>query len=163
MNAVDSIHRVLVRDLETLRRELQAYANEPDLWAVPPGITNSAGSLALHLTGNISHFIGAVIGENGYVRNREAEFARTGVSRQDIAARIDIAIQSVEDGLGKINDLDLEKPYPILLGDIQLTIGQFLVHLVAHFAYHLGQIDYHRRLVTGSNETVGAQNIGELI
>lgn len=162
MNAVPSLERILVRDLEALRRELRAYAHEADIWAVPTGVANSAGTLAMHLAGNISHFIGAVIGENGYVRNREAEFARMSVSRSELEARIDVAIQSVGDGLAKINDLDLEKPYPIMLGDVQLTIGQFLIHLAAHFAYHLGQIDYHRRIVTGSNHTVGAQNIAEL-
>ncbi len=162
MNAVPSIERILIRDLQTLKRELSAYANEADIWVIPKGVANSAGTLALHLTGNISHFIGAVIGENGYVRNRDAEFSHVAVARQDLNARIEVAIQSVEDGLSKINDLDLEKPYPILLGEIQLTIGQFLTHLAAHFAYHLGQIDYHRRSVTGSIETVGAQNIAEL-
>lgn len=162
MNAVPSIERILVRDLQTLRRELLAYDNEADIWVVPQGITNSAGTLALHLTGNISHFIGAIIGENGYVRNRDAEFSHFAVARLDLEARIDVAMQSVEDGLSKINDLDLEKPYPILLGEAQLTIGQFLTHLVAHFAYHLGQVDYHRRIVTGSTQTVGAQNIAEL-
>lgn len=162
VNAVSSIRMVLTRDLETLRRELRAYPSAPDIWAVRPGISNSAGTLALHLTGNISHFIGAVIAENGYVRDREAEFARTGVSLQEIEERIDVAKQSVEDALTKINDLDLEKPYPILLGEIQLTIGQFLIHLVTHFGYHLGQIDYHRRIITGNNQPIGAQNIAEL-
>lgn len=162
MNAVSSIKKCLTRDLETLRRELRAYTNESDVWALTPGITNSAGNLTLHLTGNLSYFIGAVIGENGYVRNREAEFASTGLSRRNLEARIDVAIHSVEDGLSKINDLDLEKPYPIMLGEIQLTIGQFMIQLVTHLGYHLGQIDYHRRIIIGSNVTVGAQNIQEL-
>ena len=162
MNAITSIHRVLIRDLNALRREINAYPNQSDLWLAPPGISNSAGSLALHLTGNISHFIGAVIGENGYVRNRDAEFADKNIDLVELERRIDVAIQSVEDGLSEISDLDLEKPYPILLGELQLTIGQFLIHLVSHFGYHLGQIDYHRRIVTGSNATIGAENIAEL-
>jgi len=162
MNAITSIQRVLIRDLNALRREINAYPNQSDLWLAPPGISNSAGSLALHLTGNISHFIGAVIGENGYVRNRDAEFTDTNIESVELERRIDIAIQSVEDGLSEISDLDLEKPYPIMLGEVQLTIGQFLIHLVSHFGYHLGQIDYHRRIVTGSNATIGAENIAEL-
>ena len=162
MNAITSIHRVLIRDLNALRREINAYPNQSDLWLAPPGISNSAGSLTLHLTGNISHFIGAVIGENGYVRNRDAEFADKNIDLVELERRIDVAIQSVEDGLSEISDLDLEKPYPILLGELQLTIGQFLIHLVSHFGYHLGQIDYHRRIVTGNNATIGAENIAEL-
>ena len=163
MNAVPSIQRILIRDLETLRRELRAYGNEADIWATPTGVSNSAGTLALHLIGNICHFIGAVIGETGYVRNRDAEFALRGLPLAEFETRIDLAIQSVEIGLSRINDLDLEKPYPILLGEIQLTIGQFITHLAPHFAYHLGQIDYHRRLVTGNNHTVGAQDISKLV
>ncbi|MBK7091934.1 MAG: DinB family protein [bacterium] len=162
MNAITSIQRVLIRDLNALRREINAYPNQSDLWLAPPGISNSAGSLTLHLTGNISHFIGAVIGENGYVRNRDAEFTDKNIDLVELERRIDVAIQSVEDGLSEISDLDLEKPYPILLGELQLTIGQFLIHLVSHFGYHLGQIDYHRRIVTGSNATIGAENIAEL-
>ena len=162
MNAITSIHRVLIRDLNALRREINAYPNQSDLWLAPPGISNSAGSLTLHLTGNISHFIGAVIGENGYVRNRDAEFADKNIDLVELERRIDVAIQSVEDGLSEISDLDLEKPYPIMLGEVQLTIGQFLIHLVSHFGYHLGQIDYHRRIVTGSIATIGAENIAEL-
>ncbi len=162
MNAITSIQRVLIRDLNALRREINAYPRQSDLWLAPPGISNSAGSLTLHLTGNISHFIGAVIGENGYVRNRDAEFADKNIDLVELERRIDVAIQSVEDGLSEISDLDLEKPYPIMLGEVQLTIGQFLIHLVSHFGYHLGQIDYHRRIVTGSNTTIGAENIAEL-
>ena len=162
MNAVPAIQRLLIRDLETLRRELRAYPNRNEIWLTPLGISNSAGTLAMHLTGNISHFIGAVIGENGYVRNRDAEFTMQDIDVLELEKRIDVAIQSVEDGLSQITDFDLEKPYPITVSDIQLTIGQFLTHLVSHFGYHLGQIDYHRRIVAGSNTTVGAENIAEL-
>ncbi len=162
MSTIAWIQRVLSRDLEALRRELQAYPNEADVWKVPAGVANSAGSLARHLTGNMSHFIGAVIGENGYVRNREEEFGGPPVASSEMMRRIDVALTSVDEGLGAINDLDLEKPYPVeLMGNI-LTIGQFLIHLVGHFNYHLGQIDYHRRLVTGLNETAGTQNLSEL-
>lgn len=162
MNAVHSIGQILLRDLETLRRELQAYPNESDIWKVPAGITNSAGNLTLHLTGNISYCFGTVIAENGYVRDRDAEFAGKNVPLADILARIDFAKQSVEDAVNTINDMDLVKPYPIPLAGITLTIGQFLVHLVGHFNYHVGQIDYHRRMTTGADVTVGAQNITEL-
>lgn len=162
MVTISSIHRILTRDLEALRRELRAYSNEADIWKVSSGVNNSAGSLARHLTGGLSHFIGTVIGDNGYVRNREEEFGGPPVTRAELERRIDVALASVDDGLSAINDFDLEKPYPVELAGMTFTIGRFLIHLVGHFGYHLGQIDYHRRLVTGSNESVNAMYLADL-
>ena len=63
------LKRVLLRDLEGLRAQINAYAEEEQLWEVPEGISNSAGTLALHLVGNLRHFIGAQIGVlNGGVK-----------------------------------------------------------------------------------------------
>src|SRR5437764_673264 len=87
---------ILVRDLRALRREVEAFADERDLWRVPPGIGNSAGTLALHLAGNIRHYIGAVLGGTGYVRDRDAEFALRDVPRTDLLADIDAALVAVE-------------------------------------------------------------------
>jgi len=58
--------RILVRDLNAVRRELEAYPDEQSVWALPPGVTNSGGTLAMHIAGNVQHFIGAVLGGSGY-------------------------------------------------------------------------------------------------
>ena len=139
---------MLARDLRALRRELEAYGNERDLWRVQPGISNSAGNLALHLTGNLQYFIGTVLSGSGYVRDRDAEFGRRDVPKAELLREVDAAIAAVA-LLSKVPDADLAKPFPQPVAGVTLATGDFLIHLAAHFTYHLGQVDYHRRLLTG--------------
>lgn len=153
----------LTRDLKTLVRELEGYADESQIWSTPHGLKNSAGTLTLHLIGNTRHFIGAVLGNSGYVRDREFEFAGKPVPREKIQAEIAAAINETTRTLANLPDSVLDSIYPIEVGKSRLITGQFLVHLATHFAYHLGQIDYHRRLVTGNSDGVGAQSISELL
>ena len=135
------------RDLEKLRTEIESYENEEDLWKTGEGISNSAGNLCQHLTGNLQHFFGAVLGGTGYVRDRDAEFASKGTTRADLLADIDAAKKSVKETLEKLSDEDFAKPYPIEVFGHPMTTGYFLTHLTTHFNYHLGQVNYHRRLV----------------
>ncbi|MGH7538408.1 MAG: DinB family protein [Gemmatimonadales bacterium] len=153
---------VIVRDLKGVRRELEAYPGERDIWRLVPGIANSAGTLALHLAGNLQYYIGAVLGGTGYVRDRDAEFGRRDVARSELVGQIEAALAAVPLGLGRVSEAALAAEYPERVAGVTVTLGEFLVHLVAHLGYHLGQIDYHRRLVTGRGETVGALAIAEL-
>jgi uncharacterized damage-inducible protein DinB len=154
---------VITRDLKAVRRELEGYSDESDIWRLPPGIANSAGTLALHLAGNLQHFIGGVLGGTGYRRDRAAEFSRRDVARAELLAQIEAAMVAVEQGLAQVSDGALAAEYPERVGGHTVTTGEWLVHLVAHLGYHLGQVDYHRRLVTGRGETVGALAIPELL
>ncbi len=135
------------RDLDKLRAEIELYASEEDLWKTTEGITNSAGNLCQHLTGNLQHFFGAVLGDLGYVRDRDAEFSARDTSKADLLAAIDAAAGSVKNTLARLSDDDLAKNYPIEVSDRPMTTAKFLVHLSTHFNYHLGQINYHRRLL----------------
>ena len=135
------------RDLNKLREEIEQFTDEADLWKTSGGITNSAGNLCRHLTGNLQHFFGAVLGGSGYVRDRDAEFAGKGTTRADLIADIDNAAASVKETLAKLTDDDFAKTYPIEVFGHPMTTGYFLVHLGTHFNYHLGQINYHRRLL----------------
>ena len=135
------------RDLNKLREEIMQFADETDLWKTSEGITNSAGNLCQHLTGNLQHFFGAVLGETGYVRDRDAEFAARVASRDDLLKDIDNALASVKGTLEKLSDEDFSKTYPIEVFGHPMTTGFFLTHLDTHFNYHLGQINYHRRLL----------------
>lgn len=137
------------RDIAKLREEIGLYANEADLWKTAPGISNSAGNLCLHLCGNLNHFFGAVLGETGYVRDRDAEFSAKGFTRAELITAIDTAHDSVMSTLASLTEDDLDKPYPIDVFGHPMTTGFFLTHLSTHLAYHLGQINYHRRLLTG--------------
>jgi uncharacterized damage-inducible protein DinB len=136
------------RDLNKLRAEIEQYSNEADLWKTSGEITNSAGNLSQHLSGNLQHFFGAVLGGTGYVRDRDAEFASTGITKADLLADIDAAETAVKETLAKLTDEDLSKTYPVQVYDQPMTTGHFLTSLATHFNYHLGQINYHRRLLS---------------
>jgi hypothetical protein len=145
-----------------LRDELLAYPDERAIWAQPPGVPNSAGNLALHLAGNLRWFIGAQLGATGYIRDREAEFAKRNVPRAELIAQIEAASDEVTRTLATLDPAQLEGPYPLEVGGLHLLTRRFLLHLEGHFAYHLGQLDYHRRMVTGSTTSVGALSLPPL-
>jgi uncharacterized damage-inducible protein DinB len=153
---------MLDRDLRTLRRELEAYPDERQIWQPVTGLANTAGTLALHLAGNLQHYVGARWGGTGYVRNRDAEFARRDVSRAELIAEIERARAAVAAGLGAVRAEELSAEFPELIGECRVRAGDFLVHTAVHLAYHLGQVDSHRRVVTGNGEGVGAVKPAEL-
>jgi hypothetical protein len=157
-----AIGAILNRDLSALRREVEAYPNERDLWRAVPGLTNVAGTLVLHLAGNLQHYLGARLGGTGYVRDRPAEFARRDVSRSELVREIEAARAAVRAGLAGLTEPELRAEFPEAIGESRIQTGEYLVHLTVHFAYHLGQVDYHRRVVTGMASAVGAMRPAEL-
>lgn len=157
-----SIATVMARELKALRREVEAYPSDADLWRTVPGIANPGGNLVLHLAGNLQYFVGTVLGGTEYVRNRDREFGARDVPRAELVREIDGAIAAVETGLARVSDADLGKPYPQAVGGVTPTLGALLTHLAVHLGYHLGQVDYHRRILTRDAKTVGALAVGEL-
>ena len=135
------------RDLAKLKEEIGAYASEGDLWQTAGAIPNSAGNLCLHLAGNLRHFFGAVLSGTGYMRDRDAEFAAKFVPRAQLIEEVDAAAADVRATLEKLTEEDLSKNYPIEVFGKPMTTEFFLVHLATHLNYHLGQINYHRRLL----------------
>lgn len=135
------------RDLNKLKEELTLYKNESDLWIVQKGINNSAGNLFLHLTGNLNHFIGAALGASGYVRDRDSEFTMKNVPREKILEGLEKTIPVVLNTLRSLSDEDLQKTFPLEKHGEALTTEKMLMHLITHLSYHLGQINYHRRLL----------------
>jgi uncharacterized damage-inducible protein DinB len=162
MNTPQSVRAILLRELKALKRELEAYPDERVIWSTPPGIANSACTLALHLAGNLQAFIGAALGNSGYRRNRQAEFERREVPRAELLAEIDRAIEAVDATLPRLDDERMAAPFPIEFGTLQVTTGDFLIHLATHLAFHLGQVDYHRRLSTGDSRSASPVAIAEL-
>ena len=160
MTLLPSIAAIFERDLRALGREVEAYPDEGDLWAQVPGVSNVAGTLVLHLAGNLQHYIGAVLGGSGYVRDRPAEFARRDVSRPELLREIEAARTAVSRALGGAVDADRE--FPEAIAGKRVRTGDYLIHLATHFAYHLGQLDYHRRIVTGHDKGVDAMRPIEL-
>lgn len=138
---------IFTRDLNQLKKEITLYPHEKDMWLCPEGISNSAGNLVLHLVGNLKHFIGHVLGETDYKRDRESEFSKKNIPANKILISIDEASDIVTKTLEKLDEKDFNKKYPIEVLKKPMTIGFFMVHLTTHLSYHLGQVNYHRRLI----------------
>jgi uncharacterized damage-inducible protein DinB len=153
---------ILDRDLRTLAREVAAYPDEQQLWKLVPGISNAGGTLALHLTGNIQHYLGARLGGTEYVRDRPAEFAQRDVTRAELLNEVESARAAVKAALAGLTEHDLDGEFPETISGARVSTGEYLIHLATHFAYHLGQVDYHRRVVTGSGAVMGAMKPEEL-
>lgn len=135
------------RDLLKVKEEISLYEQEQDLWVIRPGIHNSAGNLTLHLVGNLNHFIGATLGNTGYLRQREAEFSLKNVPRTTLFSMLDDTILAVKDSLQNLSDADLEENFLLEKHGKIVSVTHMLLHLSTHLSYHLGQINYHRRLL----------------
>lgn len=144
---VESIKSLFTRDLNKLKTEIESYQNEEIIWKIDKNILNSAGNLTLHLVGNICHFVGAILGNTGYVRNRELEFSLKDIPRQELILQIEKTIEVVNSSLEKLSEENLKKEYPLEPLGYTMTTEYFLIHLIGHLEYHLGQINYHRRLL----------------
>lgn len=143
----ESLQSLFIRDLTKLRTEIEAYQNEETIWKTDKNISNSAGNLALHLVGNLSHFVGAVLGNSGYVRNRDLEFSLKNIPKTELIQQIEKTTETVTITLENLSAEDLEKEFPGEPLGFTMTTGYFLIHLFGHLGYHLGQINYHRRML----------------
>ena len=150
------------REITALRREVEAYPDDESLWKPIAGVPNTGGTLAIHLAGNLQHFFGAILAKDGYVRDRDAEFARRNVSRAEVVRGLDDALASVEKTLSGMDDLDLQLPYPELVAKKKVNTGVWLTHLVVHLGYHMGQMDFHRRAATKDERGIDAVSVREL-
>lgn len=144
---IQTLTKLFQRDLEILKTEISSYKDEMNLWKISGDIKNSAGNLCLHLCGNLQHFIGAVLGESGYIRNRDAEFSRKDVPIVELVAEIELTKNVVQRSFEKLTEDDLKKSYPINAFGYEMTTEYLLTNMATHFTYHLGQINYHRRLL----------------
>lgn len=144
---VQNLSNFFERDLNKLVEEIQQYDDEYDIWITTSGINNSGGNLCLHLIGNLNHFIGAVLGNTGYIRHRDDEFSLKNVLRDDLILNIKNCILIVKSTFAKLTDADLEKDFPLEKHGEVVSIEHMLLHLFGHLNYHLGQINYHRRMI----------------
>jgi uncharacterized damage-inducible protein DinB len=144
---VETLKTIFTRDLKRLRTEVELYNNENNLWQVEKSIANSAGNLCLHLIGNLNTYIGKEIGKTDYIRNRALEFSLKDIPKAELLKKIDDTILVVNSSLNKLTQEALTQAYPILVFDEVTSTEFLLVHLTTHLTYHLGQINYHRRLL----------------
>jgi hypothetical protein len=144
---IETLRTLFNRDLNRLRSEIEQYKNEADIWKIDGQIKNSAGNLCLHLVGNLNTYIGKKLGNTGYVRNRDLEFSLKDVPKKELIEKIDATVAMINQTFESLDEKTLSAEYPVLVFD-EITSTEFLmVHLTTHLTYHLGQINYHRRLI----------------
>jgi uncharacterized damage-inducible protein DinB len=146
-NTMESLTKIFIRDLQKLKLEIDNFKNDDDLWKVHGNISNSAGNLCLHLVGNLNHFIGAVIGNSGYIRDRDAEFHNKNIDKKKLINMIVDTQHVVSESLHHFDTSELTNIYPIQVFEKDMTYEYFLIHLISHLNYHLGQINYLRRIL----------------
>lgn len=144
---IETLKILFNRDLKRVIKEIEEYNNEVDIWKIKGQINNSAGNLCLHLVGNLKTYIGKELGKTNYIRNRELEFSSKNVPRQELIKRVENTIEIITQTLDNLNEDMLATEYPILVFENMTSTEYLLVHLTTHLTYHLGQINYHRRLI----------------
>jgi len=145
---IDSIKEIFIRDLHKVKEEISSYSEEEELWKIKLEIKNSAGNLCLHICGNLQHFIGAALGNTGYIRNRDAEFSKKKIAQKDLLKEIEITIKTMESVLNNLNDENLFQKYPLNGFGDDIPTHFVILQLLVHLNYHLGQINYHRRMIS---------------
>lgn len=143
----EALNKIIQRDLQKLKSEIESYKDESNLWRIEKNISNSAGNLCLHLVGNLNTYIGATLGQTGYVRDRDAEFSLKNIPRKELIQKIEDTISVVNEVLPTLDDDTIQKEYPLLVLKEKTSTEYFLIHLTTHLGYHLGQVNYHRRLL----------------
>ena len=149
----EGIRAVIVRELTAFIAEIELFPDDDLMWQVLPGVTNSAANLALHVSGGLQHFLGAVLGRTGYVRNRAAEFGTRAGTRTEVVAQLRAAIDVTDQVLRTVPSDRLTADWPEPVGGHTVRADRFLLHLVAHLAHHLGQAGYLRRVLTGDSRS----------
>lgn len=144
---LETLKTLFARDLNKLKWEIDTYNDESKIWYTEKTIANSAGNLCLHLIGNLNTYIGAQIGNTSYIRNRELEFTNKDIPKALLLIEIDTTIQTVSKALDLISENDLKNEHPFLVFEAKTSTEFLLIHLTTHLAYHLGQINYHRRIL----------------
>ena len=135
------------RDIRKLIEELNLFKNEENLWRTQGSVKNSAGNLALHIIGGLNYLVGATLANTGYIRNREQEFIRKDVLRDELVAGLEELIPMINKTLNDLTQEQMEAAFPIFFDKPNTSTSYVLVQLLAHLNYHLGQVNYLRRIL----------------
>ena len=143
------------RDIQKLKTEISSYSDETKLWITSAQISNAGGNLCLHLLGNLQYYIGGVLGASGYIRNRPEEFSLKNIPVKDLIHTLEHTTVTITKTIESLSDEALAKEYPEKVFEQTMTTEYFLLHLLAHLNYHLGQINYHRRILDNYQPEAG--------
>ena len=144
---IETLTSLFIRDLNKLKTEIELYRHEDKIWVYEQQILNSAGNLCLHLVGNLNNYIGAGLAKTNYVRQRDLEFSQKNIPKAQLITMINQTVPVVTAGLNSLSETDLGGDFPMLIWENKTGMVYTLTHLLTHLNYHLGQINYHRRLL----------------
>jgi uncharacterized damage-inducible protein DinB len=156
------LSRLLLREIDTLAREVSYMPDDESLWTTTGGVTNSVGTLALHCAGNLQHYVGALLGKTGYVRDRPREFNTRSGTRDEVVAELGRASAAVRETMAKLPHEALDGKFPEAVGGRTLPTRLFLLHLAVHLGFHVGQAGYLRRAITGDSRSADTVSIKAL-
>ena len=151
MSTSTELASLFSRDLNRLRKQIDSFPNDEALWQTLPGVINPAGNLALHIEGNLREYVGRQLGQVPYSRTRDLEFSLKGLSRDEVGSRLEELSQTIPSIIERLSQEQMEMEYPQVVLDAAMTTQQFLFHLYGHMNWHLGQIDYLRRMLEEQN------------
>ena len=135
------------RDIRKLIEEVNLFRNEEDLWKTRGSVKNSCGNLALHIIGGTNYLFGTILSKSGYVRNRDLDFTQKDINRAELVGRLEALIPLIKGTLDSLGDDGMEAEYPILFDNVKNSNAYVLTQLSLHLNYHLGQVNYLRRIL----------------
>ena len=144
---INAFIKIYDRDLDRLKKEIELFNDENNLWRITGNVKNAAGNLCLHLMGNLDTYIGKNMGHSGYVRDRDAEFNLKDLPKKNLVQQVAETKELVLSTLKNMTEDDLKQNHVEKIFDYEMTNEFFLLHLASHLSYHLGQINYIRRIL----------------
>ncbi len=148
MSTAKDLAALFRRDLSRLIQQIEAFPSDQALWQTIPGVSNSAGNLALHVEGNLREYIGRQLGQLPYSRERPLEFSLKGIGRAELSARLAELRRIIPPIIEALSSQQMEMEYPEVVLDAAMPTQQFLMHLYGHLNWHRGQIYYLRCALT---------------
>lgn len=134
------------RDILKLKEEIENFNDESNLWQKAGGVNNSAGNLALHITGGLNWLVGTLLGNTGYMREREKEFTLRDVPKEQLIFGLDELAEMVYGVLSGLSKEAFESEYPLDFLS-KRSVHFYMVNFYGHLNYHLGQVNYLRRIL----------------
>jgi hypothetical protein len=135
------------RDLRKLIEEVNLFQKEENLWKTVGSVKNCCGNLTLHILGNLNHYVGATLAHSAYIRDRPQEFAKKGVPRGELVGQLEALIPMIKSTLNNFTAAQMDAQYPDLFDDAYNSNSYVLIRLLTHLDYHLGQVNYLRRVL----------------
>lgn len=137
---------------EYVAKQVHKWADplsQEQFWRNPYGYGNSVGHLVLHLTGNLSYYIGTRIAETGYIRNRDLEFTETRkLPKDEVLKKFDDTVAMVANTIRKQRPEDWMKAYSAERESEAKERFMILLRCAGHAYHHVGQIVYLSKQLT---------------